>query len=373
MSTVDPALEARLLDSSHGAEMLAILRSSPIETPALSLCFDRGPDIFAMSRLKYDPLRFMGLFAADRLVGFAMLGIHQGYVNGKPTRVMHLSDYYVRAEHRGRGSFNTVVRALAREVEADVKLGYAVVLEGNAAALRFMNRDAHRIPVAAKDRTVGTLEARSILVTFRRRRPPPIEVRKALPADVEAIVALLQREHTPRLFAPVLDVDRFRHRLQTRPGCDLGSYYVALDGNEIVGVVAAWDTVSFKQNRVVRYGWGLQLTRVAYGALRPVFGFPRLPAPGEAFRDLHLTDCAARHRSPEILGAILERIYADCRPQGYNTLIFASAAGDPMLDATAAFRCETVRSHIVAFSLDAALLADGAIDTSLPCIDVALL
>jgi hypothetical protein len=395
---VTERLTARLIDRSHNSRMLQILSASPIEAKALTICFDRQPDMFAMAELKYDPARYVGFWSGDDLVGFIMLGFHRGYVDGQPTTVMHLSDYYVLPAFRGRGSFAEAVELLVADRPDDATLGYAVIMQGNRSAERFMALEPDRLPIAAKNRTVATLEAHSILITFRRRARRGPAVRPATVDDVEAIVALLRAEYSHRLFAPIVDRDTFVRNLGRRPGCGIESYYVAEQGGRPVGVLAAWDTRAFKQNRVVRYGTGLAMTRLAYGAVRPLFGFPRLPAPGEAFRDLHITDCAAIDRSPDVVQALLERVYADGRERGYNTIIFGSAAQDPLLAAARRFHSEVTRSHIVLFSVPpdgvgrsaprgflsekplpplgcSAVAADFAtgLDTSLPYIDVALL
>ena len=373
MPSLKRRLTGRLIGPDFNGQMLQILRASPIESRALAVCFDRQPDIFAMARLKYDPVRYVGFFDADRLVGFAMLGFHIGHVGGRPTQVMHLSDYYVLEEFRGRGTFTEALKVLYREGRDRAKLGYAIVMEGNRAAERLMHRCLHVLSFLMNGRVIGTLEARTILVTFRRAHRSAIQVRPADASDLDAIVGLLRAEYEPRLFAPVIDREAFLRNLGGRPGCGIDAYYVAESRGRIVGVLAAWDTRAFKQNRVLRYGPSMQVTRIAYTFMRPVFGFPRLPKPTEAFRDVHITDCAAVDRSPEIVHALLERVYADCRRRGYNTIIFASAAQDPILEAARGFPSEVVRSHIVAFSTDPELVADGRIDTSMPYVDVALL
>jgi hypothetical protein len=187
------------------------------------------------------------------------------------------------------------------------------------------------------------------------------------------MVALLAAEHTPRLFAPVIDTERFLHRLRSRPDFGLECYRVAQRGGEIVGVCARWDTQSFKRTRVLRYGGRLQAVRIAYGALAPLMGFPRLPAPSEPLRELTIAEYAVRQRDPEIMAALLEAIYAEAWSERYNTVIFASVAGDPLLAAAQAFSVEVVRSDVMAFARRPELLEPSRTDMALPYVDVALL
>ncbi len=373
MTTTERRLVGRIIGPEFNQQMLEILQASPIESPGLSICFDRQPDIFQMARLKYDPARYVGFFDGDRIVGFAMVGYHLGYVNGAPAPVMHFSDYYVLKEYRGRGTLTEAIKILYRDRPEQAQIGYAIVMQGNRAAEKVLYRSLVLLSFLGRGRIVGTLEAHNMLITSRRRSHLGYRVRRATMEDAGAIVDLLQVEYSRRLFGVVLDRDLFYRNLATRPGCGIDSYYVAEQDGGVVGVLAAWDTSAFKQNRVVRYGPALQLLRLGLAVAGPVLGFPRLPSPGEAFRDVHITDCAAVDRSPAIVAALLEHVYDDCRERRCNSMIFAGPANDPLLSATRTFRQEVVRSHIVVFSTSADLMEEGRIDMSLPFIDVALL
>ena len=55
------------IDPSHGQTMLEILRGSPIITDRMTICFDRQPDIFSLTRCKYDDYYYQGLFDGETL------------------------------------------------------------------------------------------------------------------------------------------------------------------------------------------------------------------------------------------------------------------------------------------------------------------
>ena len=93
--------QIRPIDLTRNREMLEILRGSPIVTDRMTICFDRQPDLFALSRCKYDQFFYQGLFDGDRLKGFGMVGYHKALVNGKPTEVFCARDLYILPEARG--------------------------------------------------------------------------------------------------------------------------------------------------------------------------------------------------------------------------------------------------------------------------------
>jgi len=361
------------LDRRHNEAMLDILHQSPIETGGLSICFDRLPNIFAMADLKYNQAVWGGFFNDGKLEGFAMVGHHNAYVNGSVSRVMHITDFYIKPQSRGRVYLRAATPFFFSERLRGASFGYAVVMKGNRAAEALLGDRFAALPWSLRSRIVGAVVAKSILVTFPRRKRPLFPVRAARVEEIDDIVALLRAEHSHRLFGLAIDRDQFVAQLEQRPGLSINDYYVVERAGKLVGVCAAWDTCAFKQNRVVRYGLGLKIVRAANILTAPIGRFPSLPAPGEAFRDVFVTDWAVCDRSVEVMHALLEHIYNEYRSRHYHTLIFGSCAGDPMLEATRGFWTTGVVSHVALLSLEERWLKDGAIDTRLPFIDLALL
>jgi hypothetical protein len=361
------------LDSRHNDAMLDILHQSPIQTGGLSICFDRLPNIFAMADLKYTPAVWGGFFDDGKLEGFAMVGHHNAYVNGSVTHVMHITDCYIRPGARGRGYLKQAIPFFFSGGCGGASLGYAVVMKGNRAAEAQVGDRFAAEPWSLKSRIVGALVAKNILITFARRKQQRFPVRAARVEDIDDIVALLRAEHSHRLFGLFVDRDQFVAQLKQRPGLSIDNYYVVERDGKLAGVCAAWDTSAFKQNRVVRYGFGLNVVRAMNLVTAPVGGFPTLPAPGEAFKDVFITDWAARDRSVEVMETLLEHIYSEYRSRRYHTLIFGSAEGDPMIEATRGFRTTSTASHVVVIPLETRWQDDGALDTRLPYIDLALL
>jgi acetyltransferase (GNAT) family protein len=366
-------VQVRSLDRRHNRAMLDILRQAPIEAGGLSICFDRQPDIFALADLKYAPAVWRGFFEDGALAGFTLAGYHQAYVNRAATPVMHITDCYIRPESRGRGYLKAALAYFSNEGADRAKLGYAVVMKGNRGAEAQLGDRFAATPCALRSRIIGELEARSLLLAFPRRKQPHLPVRRARLDDIEDIVSLLRAEHEPRLFGLVTDRDAFAAQVKHRPGLSIDDYYVFEKTGKLAGVCAAWDTGVFKQNRIMRYGLGLTLVRAGSLVAAKLSGAPSLPRPGEAFRDVFLTDWAVRDRSTEVMNALIEHIYHEYRSRRYHTLIFGSCSQDPMLGAADGFRATKLVSHIALMSLEEKWLREGAVDTRLPFIDLALL
>jgi hypothetical protein len=365
--------QLRKISREWNWEMLRILGETPVETPGLSIVFDRQPNIFAIPRLFSERVECVGFFRGASLAGFAMLMFQHRLVNGTPRTVAYFGNAHVKKEARGRGFANRAAGYLSREMRGVCDLGYAVVMAGNRAAGRFIGRDWPGQPNLVHAKVIATLRAKNILVMGRKREGEGYRVRRAELSDVDAMVGLLRDEFRARLFAPVIDRESFLSNLNVRPGCDLSHYYVAERDGEVVGTCAAWDTGGLKQNRIVRYGRKLKWLRAAHAAAASLLDFPPLPKEGGTTKEATVTDCAVRGRDPEIMEALLTRVHNDCAQKKYNLLIVGSCGQDPLLRATKRFLGQTTVSAIVLFSTDPSLLAEGRIDTSRPYVDLAML
>jgi hypothetical protein len=361
------------LDRRHNNAMLDILHQSPIKAGGFSICFDRQPDIFALAELKYSPPVWCGFFEGDELAGFALLGNHQAYVNGCVTPVMHITDCYIRPQSRGRGYLSAALPFFLGSQRCHASIGYAVVMKGNRAAEAQLGNKLAYKSWDLQIRIIAELAARNILFSFRLPGKPTYGVRTARMDDIDAIVALLRTEHSNRLFGLVTDRDLFAARLKNRPRLSIDNYYVIEHGSQLIGVCAAWDAYALKQNRVVQYGPWFGAIRSGVNILSSIMRIPTLPAPGESFRDIVITDWAVRERSVELLHALLKHIYNIYYGHGYHSMIVGSCAGDPILEATKGFIRTEVSSDIALFSIGESWLQPGAIQKSLPFIDIAFL
>jgi len=361
------------ISRERNGEMLEILTESPIETPGLTVGFDRAPDIFALPELFSERVTCAGVLKGDELFGFAMLSYQKRYVNGEPRLVMYFGNAHVRKDDRGHGFTYRIADRLFKGRDRRSDIGYAIVMTGNKPAERFIGQHKAGYPDFPASRTIGALCARNILILGRKKESPAFRVRRATLADVDAIVSLLRDEFRPRLFGPVVDRDTFLENAARRPGCGLEDHYVAERDGEVVGTCAAWDMERLRQTRIIRYGTKLGLAKKVHSLFAPLAGFPILPREGERIKDVTITDCAVRERRPEILEALLRKISNDLHARAYNMMTVGSSRQDPLLRATRGFISHPVVSNIVLFAKDPALLAEGRIDASLPYMDLAMI
>jgi ribosomal protein S18 acetylase RimI-like enzyme len=359
------------VDRSHNTDMLNILRSSPNSAESLTVCFDRHPDFFTLPEIRYNPYCCYGFFNLDQLKGFGAIGYHTAMVNGLPSTVFHLRDYYVDPEARGKGFGYKVTEFFFRETYNQSQIGYAVIMAGNRPSLSYVGRRNAKFPYIPYSRILNQLDVRNIMLAWPVRNSRTYRVRKADINDIPEIVFLLNNEHKDRLFGNIYNTATFKDYLGKRPGLGIGDYLLAIDkAGKVCGVCAAWDCSSFRQTRVLKYGKPFRKARILYKGLALVFNMQPLPLQGECFRDAIITDYAARDRDPEIMNALLRSAYNDLRERGFQNMMWGSSVDDPLLKASESFFFQRVVSNIVLVSTIPELMESARIRNYLPFIDI---
>jgi len=377
------ALSVRQIGKEYNDEMLRILLESPTESDGLSLCLDRSPDIFAVPRLFFKDFKAYGFFMDEQLVGYGMICQKELYVNGKKTLVGYFANLYVKKEARKLGWLYKASQPLFEEISKVTDIGFASTVKGNKATESMIGRRISKFPLMPHSEFVGMQVVHNLLITFRKRHKAnkshrtegighKLVIRRGKDEDISRIAELLDGEYRNRLFGAVMDEDHLRELIEIRPDFGVENYWLAEIDKRIVGVCSAWDIRSIRQVRIMAYRKKFKWVYGIYSLLGPVLGFPKLPQPGEPFREIIVNDFATKNRNPVIFEALLRQVYNDARKQGYNMIEVGSYVGDPMLNAVKPFFTQNVYSHTIVGTSSADYIDKGQIDISQPYVDIAL-
>jgi hypothetical protein len=145
----------------------------------------------------------------------------------------------------------------------------------------------------------------------------------------------LWRQVAPtRQLAPVLTAETFARWIASAPGLDISSYRLARDASgRLVGFMAWWDQVTFKQSRVLRYSRRLRVARTLLnGAATVTRGMP-LPDAGELLRYCTGFNVCVPGETPEVLRALVRSSYAQLREAGFAFATIGLDVRDPLCTA----------------------------------------
>ena len=367
-----PLYSVQEIDETWNPQMMRIVQASPIEANGFKIIFDHSPDLFFLPRLRCNRLRCGGFFIRKQLHGFAMMLYKQVFVHGQPQTVLYFCNLVASPEGRHKGMLYRMSDFFLEDLPEDIRMGHAVIMRGNVAARRLLNRFHPRYPNMPYSRIIGAWHVKNILLLPKLPGRQKIFVRPARNDDLDTIVELLQQEYQHRLFGPVITKESIQNLFRTLPNFNIANFFVAEIGNEIAGVCCAWDMAPVKRNRVMRYGPRFKLLKQLVDFLAPVIRYPKLPDEGKAFKDVTILEYAVKDRDPKILKALLDAIYCVYRKRGYHLMIFGHPANDPLAEAAKPFFYQEVISDILIFSKSRQFVEEFHVD-SLPYIDMMLL
>lgn len=317
-----------LATDSHDAQLrqLAARESMP---GWIRLAFPREPAWFPAQDVLGTPCQTIVMQDdAGTVVGCGLRAIRPAYVNGRECRIGYLGG--LRSLPRARGSIGLAraYRCLRQFHDAD-RLAPAyltTIVEDNHSAISLLTSERAGLP-AYLDQGRFLTSA----IPFQRRRARPaagLEIRPGGEIPLDDILAFLNREGPRRQFFPVLTPDTFRSPCLR--GFDIRGFRIALSGNRIVGVTAAWDQSAFRQTVVAGYRADIGCVRPLANAVLRLAGFPSLPPVGAPLRHFHAAFTCIQQDDPDVLAALYGQLLDENRNSGFDFFVAGFHERDPL-------------------------------------------
>jgi len=157
-----------------------------------------------------------------------------------------------------------------------------------------------------------------------------LRVRNAGPGDASTIVAFLQNEGRSRQFFPEYQMADFGTVGGLLSNLKWDDIFLEFRGDELIGVVAAWDQRFIRRWRVTGYANWLRALRQPFNLLARVRRMPRLPKPGSTPDYFILSLVCIRGGDRAAFAALLEEMVRQKRRQ-YAFFLAGLHERDPLL------------------------------------------
>ncbi len=316
----------RVATESDNDALLELVRLCPMAGP-IEIGAERGPRFFALNELQGDPW-FVAVVLDDagEVVGCAASAVREVYVNGDPVRAAYLGDLRIAPRARGKRILPRLGAFLLEQITpSGAELAYTTIIEGNRAAESVPARSevARYIPVG---------RIRVAALTSAPRAPRDVAVDTATAADVPEIAGLLDACARRHQFGRSWSREGLGRSIERTPGLGVDRFLVVRSHGHIVAALAAWDQRALQQRLVLGYHGAMAAFRVVADLRALALGRRRLPRPGEAFRELHITHIAVADDDPRAFAALLAEAWrrADGR---FHLMSFGLAEAHPLLAA----------------------------------------
>ena len=365
-----------LATPADDAELRRMLRENPMPG-AISVSFEREPSYFVGAKVE-GPFH-QTVVARDqssgKVVGMSSRSIRDVYLNGAVQSVGYFSQVRIapdyRAMRRALGRALDFLRALHQD--GRTRLYYTSIIEDNLPARRLFSAGLPGMPHLQEYARMHTLA-----IYCRRKRhklpmPDGLQLARGSSTHVNEIVACLQRNGARYQLAPYWTSDTLFSPNHT-PDLIPDDFFLALDGEHVVGCLAAWDQSRFKQTVVRGYSGALGRWRVLVNVGARLAGWPVLPPPNTPFRYCYASHLAVDDDSPHVFAALLRALYNHLAGQGYSYFMVGLGEANPLRPVvTASYRHITYTSQLYLVAWDDGLEVISRDDNRVPGPEIAVL
>lgn len=265
---------------------------------------DRSPVFNRIHRL-LDPDSYHAIaISGNKVVG--LLGtLHTDfYFQNQPMRTAYFMDFKVDPDFRtGLTAYRMVKPTIEFERESGTRIALATLLKSNEAPMIF-TKGRGGFPASLY---LGDNRIYNYVPIRRLKTDGRYAIRQAVESDIPGLVALYNRFYSSYRLAPRMTEETFRHYVTQIDGLSIDRFYVALEGDAIKAVLAAWDAKSIKRYWVTQSNIRVKLIS---GLVKFLSLFGRMPEPvrtNEPLKQLTLVLYAHDHAT-NALAALFRHI-----------------------------------------------------------------
>ncbi len=353
-------IQLKSADFSDNNNILSLIEKTP-QQGLVVLNFERSPCFFHGSNVStQEPFVTV---AQDEGTGEAVAVYSNGkrdvFYNGKVKSLRYCSDLRIAKSHRGKG----LVRKLIEESQREMKEGeysQMVILKENAASLISVASGRNGL---ATFYPMGSLTTYLISTAYDFSFSSKYVVRTATEDDIPEMQRLFDREASKKQFYPAYDFSKIGSDDYYR-GLHISDYYLAIDGDGIVGILGTWKQSTFKQTRVVEYPFWMRFLRPYYNLWTRYFGGFPLPLKSDVAEYVSLHSVISKDNQTDIMSCLLTNVRKAMSKKGEKTLVVGFTDSDPLSESLKGFVYKTMESNHYIGGFDGDVTE--SLDSSLP-------
>ncbi|MCB1308437.1 MAG: hypothetical protein KDK30_09670 [Leptospiraceae bacterium] len=332
-----PRFIAHKADRRDNSELCALFRDAPM-AGAIRIALEREPDFFLCAGVQTEqPEVYAGhdSLAAQsnertRIAAVFSTGGRHVFVNGKKRFVRYFSDLRILPEYRNGTLLARGFHWIHANVMRGTEFAQTIIVADNRKAIEYLGSGRAGLPFyhPAGAYITHAVSLQSRPPRKRNKNLPALHIRRAQSNDMAAMQKLLDREGPRKQFYPCyefqkLDKDYYH-------GLKISDFWLALHGEQLVGIAGVWDQRAFKQTRIVSYAPLIATLRPLLNLLRRFMGGIRLPPANSVLQYFFLHTILIQDNNPDIFRALLHAVYRAHRNSEFEYFLCGLDALDPL-------------------------------------------
>ena len=278
----------RFANQEDNQKLLELTSRNPMKGN-ISLRIDRNPNFFSLLHLRGDSKTIV--YENDQqIIGCISVSKSHYYVNGLNEPVWYISDFKVDQLHRNTRVAYHLTRYCAEYLKSEkADLLFCTAAKGNDRVMSFFS-GRMGLPLFVK---AADFKVMQLLPKISTRKNPNIKISDHLDHLGMDLVRDAYRKY--QLGKSGWTTDRANR-----------TFFTYIEGEEVVAVIAVFDTSSMKQNVVMDASPALKMVLKSMGLMYDLTGFYPFPRVGEAIRISYLDVCCCRPGYHDQLKALIQ-------------------------------------------------------------------
>lgn len=366
------ALKFSLASEADDAELRARMAEDWLPGD-ITVSFRREPNFFYGSHVQGQSAQIIKCIDTkhDKFVGLGSRFITNVYINGKSRRVGYLADLRAHPDYRGSTGLARGYRYLRQlHLDEPVPFYYSMILDDNQHAKNILTAARCGLPLY---RDMGRFLTPVVYLDLPKRavQISGVTFQAANEKDLAEIFLFITQHAREKQLAPAIGLEDFNtKRLRDLNASD---FYLARQGSEIIGVMAAWDQRRFRQTYVERYNNILGLIRPVYNAISTFTPLKPLPAPGNEVTYFYLAFITIKNNDPEIFRGLLRFLYNHRRAGPWNYFIAGLHETDPLSEVLNEYRRVEVAGRLFLVHYPENQADFEQLDDRIPYLEIAMI
>ncbi len=306
----------RRAEQSDSQALLTLINDTP-QPGSVSLNFERSPNFFhSTETTTSEPeVWLMEDHHEQRLAASFSIGKRYVFVNGEKKLTRYGNDLRIHDAYKGGRTLFRLFKKY-RELMQDDWM-QTVILEENKASINTVGSGRISLP---NYHEAGKLVTHMIALN-QKIVPAKHEIRRATSSDISCIQDFFDKNAKKKQFYPCYDFSKIDSGNSYYRNLNISSYYLCIEGNELVAVAGVWDQKEFKQTRFLSYHGNMRLLRHINNIRSKLFGGLNLPAPGCVGNYISMHCVLCKDNSPKLLKSLVSKIMLDYKNSSYDALI----------------------------------------------------
>lgn len=285
----------------------------------------------------------------ETVQGVALMARKPVFLDGKIQEIGYLSSLRLDPSVRSTAVLARGYRLLRQLHEADPLPFYlTTIMEENEGAKAILTSGRAGLPTY---HPIGAF--RTVLLPLVRRRvplPDGVRILRGEEVGAEPIIDCLHRLGKDRQYFPVYKKEDLLSAGGILRGLKVEDFFVAVEGDRLIGTLACWDQNPFRQSVVTGYSPAMKWVKRGFDCLASFSRMAPLPREGGAFQSL--TAACLTAGSPEVFRGLLRTAINARVGTGKTFLTVGLSAEDPWLPVAEEGWHTTLKSLIYAVAWD---------------------